>query len=70
MGNCVAYYQFHSKSKENNIFKFEPTHEIMALIALRKLNLQTRMRRNSLWLHVGVLVRPFVYFRSLCVRTA
>ena len=31
---------------------FEPTHEIMALIALRKLNLQTRMRSNPLWLHV------------------
>ena len=31
---------------------FEPTHEIMALIALRKLNLQTRMRINPLGLHV------------------
>ena len=30
----------------------EPTHEIMALIALRKLNLQTRMRSNPLGLHV------------------
>ena len=30
----------------------------MALIALRKLNLQTRVRR------------PFVYFHTLCVRTA
>ena len=29
----------------------EPTHEIMALIALRKLNLQTRMRSNPLGLH-------------------
>ena len=30
----------------------EPTHEIMALVALSELNLQTRMRSNSLWLHV------------------
>ena len=28
------------------LWSFEPTHEIMALIALRKLNLQTRMRSN------------------------
>ena len=48
----------------------EPTHEIMALIALRKLNLQTRMRSNPLGLHVWFLVRPFVYFHTLCVRTA
>ena len=31
---------------------FEPNHEIMALIALRKLDLQTRMRSNPLGLHV------------------
>ena len=31
---------------------YEPTHEIMALIALRKLNFQTRMRSNPLRLHV------------------
>ena len=48
----------------------EPTHEIMALIALRKLNLQTCMRSNPLALHVWFLVRPFVYFRTSCVRTA
>ena len=48
----------------------ELTHEIMALIVLRKLNLQTRMRSNSLWLHIWFLVRPFVYFHTLCVRTA
>ena len=52
------------------IFIFEPTHEIMALIALRKLNLQTRMRSNPRGLHVWSLVRPFVYFHTLCVRTA
>ena len=44
--------------------KFEPTHEIMALIALRKLNLQTRMRSNPLGLDVWFLVRPFVYFHT------
>ena len=42
----------------------------MALIALRKLNLQTRMRSNPLGLHVWFLVRPFVYFHTVCVRTA
>ena len=42
----------------------------MALIALRKLNLQTRMRSNPLGLHVWALVRPFVYYHTLCVRTA
>ena len=30
----------------------ESTHEIMALIALRKLNLQTRIRSNPLGLHI------------------
>ena len=49
---------------------YEPTHEIMALIALRKLNLQMRMRSNPLGLHVWFLVRPFVYCHALCVRTA
>ena len=49
---------------------FEPTHEIMALIALRKLSLQTRMRSNPLGLHVWFLVGPFVYFHTLCVQTA
>ena len=48
----------------------EPTHGILALIALRKLNLQTRMRSNPLGRHVWYLVRPFVYFHTLCVRTA
>ena len=49
---------------------YEPTHEIMALIALRKLNLQTCMSSNPLALHVWFLVGPFVYFHTLCVRTA
>ena len=49
---------------------YEPTHEVMALIALRKLNLQTRMRSNPLGLHVWFLVEPFVYVHTLCVRTA
>ena len=48
----------------------EPAHEIMALIDLRKLNLQTRMRSNPLGLHVWYLVRPFFYFHTSCVRTA
>ena len=48
----------------------EPTHEIMALIALCKLNIQTRMRSNPLGLHFWFLVRLFVYCYILCVRTA
>ena len=48
----------------------EPTHEIMVLIALRKFNLQTRMRSNPLGLYIWFLVRPFVYFHTLYVRTA
>ena len=48
----------------------QPTHKIMALNALRKLSLQTRMRSNPLPLHVWLLVRLFVYFDTLCVRTA
>ena len=56
-------------SKQNGEL-YEPTHEIMALIALRKLNLQTRMRSNPLGLHIWFLVWPFVYFHTLCVRTA
>ena len=42
----------------------EPAHEIMARIALRKLNLQTRMRSHPVGLHVWFSVR-FFYFYSL-----
>ena len=42
----------------------------MALIALCKLNLQTRMCSHPLGLLVWFSVRSFVYFYSLCVRTA
>ena len=42
----------------------------MALIALCKLNLQTRMRSSPLGLHVWFLVRPFVCGHTLYVRTA
>ena len=49
---------------------FELTHEIMVLIALRKLNLQTCMCSNPLGLHIWFLVRPFVYFHTFCVRIA
>ena len=47
----------------------EPTHDIMALIALRKLNLQSRMRSLQ-WGYTSDSVRPFVYFHTSCVRTA
>ena len=42
----------------------------MALIALCKLSLQMRMCSNPLALHVWFLVRPFVYFHTLCMQTA
>ena len=42
----------------------------MALIALRKLNLQTRMRSHPMGLHVWLSARSFVYFNTLSVRTA
>ena len=41
----------------------------MTLIALRKLSLQTSMPSSPLGLHVWFLVKPFVYFHTLCVRT-
>ena len=41
----------HERTGERKM-KNEPTHEIMALIALRKLNLQTRMCSNPLGLDV------------------
>ena len=45
-------------------------HEIMALFVLRKFILQTRMCRHPVRLDVWFLVGPFVYFHTLCVRTA
>ena len=42
----------------------------MALIELRKLILQTRMRIHPVGLDDWFLVGPFVYFRTLCVRAA
>ena len=51
-------------------FSFEPSHEITALFVLRKFILKTRMRRHPVGLDVWLLVEPFVYFHTLCVRTA
>ena len=45
-------------------------HEIMALFVLRKLIPQTRMRSHRVGLDFWLLVGPFVYFHTLCVRTA
>ena len=42
----------------------------MALFVLRKLILQSFMRSHSVGLDVWFLVGPFVYFHTLCVRTA
>ena len=51
-------------------YLYEPAHEIMVLFILRKFILQTRMRSHPVGLQVWFLVRPFVYFHTLCVRTA
>ena len=48
----------------------EPSREIMSICVLRKLILQTCLRSHPIGLDVWVLVRPFVYFHTLCVRTA
>ena len=45
-------------------------HEIMVLFVLRKFILQTRMRSHPMGLDVWFLVGHFVYFHTLCVRTA
>ena len=42
----------------------------MALFILLKLILQTRMHSHPVGLDVWLLVRPFVYFHTSCVRTA
>ena len=51
------------------IYMNEPAHEIMSLFVLRKLIIQTRMRRHPVGLDVWFLVGPFVYFHTSCVRT-
>ena len=51
-------------------FKFEPSHEIMVLFIHLKLILQIRMRSHPVGLDVWILVGPFIYFHSSCVRTA
>ena len=45
-------------------------HEIMALFVLRKFILQMRMCRHPVGLDIWFLVGPFVYFHTLCLRTA
>ena len=55
---------------ESNSINNEPSHEIMALFARRKLILQTRMRSHPVGLDVWFSVGPFTYFHSSCVRTA
>ena len=60
----------HTKSWFMILRLYEPAHEIMVLFVLRKLILQTRMRSHPVGLDVWFLVGPFVYFNTLCVRTA
>ena len=47
----------------------EPYHEIMVHFVLRNLILQTCMRSHPEGIDVWFLVRLFVYFHTLCVRT-
>ena len=58
------------KNRGQAICLFEPCHEIMVLFVLRKLILQTGMRRHPVWLYVWFLVGHFVYFHTSCKRTA
>ena len=57
----------HSEKQIRSVF--EPAHKIMALFDLRKNILQTRMHSHPVGLDVWVLVGPFVYFHTSCVRT-
>ena len=50
-------------------YPVEPSHDIMALFVLRKLTLKMCMRSHSVGLDVWCLVRPYVYFHTLCVQT-
>ena len=59
-----------SKGSPFQITVFEPCHEINVLFVLHKLILQTCMRSQRVGLHVWVLVWPFVYFNTSCLRTA
>ena len=47
-----------------------PAHEIMVLFVFHKITLQTRMRSHPVRLDVRCLVGHFIYFHTLCVRTA
>ena len=49
---------------------FEPSHEIMVLFVLHRLILQTHMHSHPVGLDVSFWVGPFVYFQTLCVKTA
>ena len=49
---------------------YEPAHAIMVFFVLRKLILQTRMSSHPVELNVWILVRPFFYFYTSCMRTA
>ena len=54
-----SYLQYSLLTKQ-----FQPAHEIMALIVLRKPILQTRMRSHPVGLYIWFLVGPFVYFHA------
>ena len=70
VGSYTCIYTIWQSIFQGLLEIIEPAHEIMALFVLRKLIFQTRMRSHPVGLDVWLLVGPFVYFHSSCVRTA
>ena len=67
--SVVSFMSFFVDIVDNRTW-FEPAHEIMVLFFLRKPIFQTRMRSHPVWLDVLILVGPFTYFHTSCLRTA
>ena len=54
----------------SKVYFTEPSHEIMVLFVLCKLILQTYMYSHPTGIDTWFFGWPFVYFQTLCVRTA
>ena len=67
--SSVSVNKILSKLNIPNVILNVLAHEIMALFVLRKFILQTCMRSHPVGLDVWLLVRPFVFFYTSCVRT-
>ena len=80
--SCLPWQRLRSNVKVTNsfwvlvsmIWRFclpnKPAREIMVLFVLRKLILQTCMCSYPVGLEGWLVVRPFIYFCTTCVRTA